>query len=312
MYRNIYAIVALLLCGLAIGACKTSDSSSARKPGRWLPYPEQVAHEEQLLRRKLQVERREGTSNTITDGKEVWYPSEITIYNQYGQATTVQYLDPSGAVTKEARSEYKDSLLLREVITESSGYSSALHYKYDDKGKKLEELLFHRGDSVLRRSYTLDPHGNEVEVSLHKFRDGANLKLLTSRDAMGRPDTVREIQDGKTNWTEVYTISDSLWRIRRTGPQMEVQGDYQMRFDAQGAITQMINRNEEGQPRLTITYTNDAQGRQIREEYFGAQGQAMQATESHYNAQGLLDERTFSSPTQPHKVTTKFTYYFRQ
>ena len=312
MYRNQFAIVALLLCCLAIGACKTTDSSSARKPGKWLPYPEEVAQKEQTLRRKLHVEKREGMSNTFTDGTETWYPSEITLYNQYGQPTIVQYMDPTGKVTKESSTEYKDSLILREVITESSGYSSALHYKYDDKGKKLEELLFQRGDSILRRSYTLDPYGNEIEVGLYKFRDGAKMKLLTSRDELGRPDTVREMQDGKANWVEVYTITDSLWRIKRTGPQNEVQGDYQMRFDAQGAITNMVNRNPDGQARLTVKYTNDAQGRQIKEEYFGAQGQAMQSTESHYNAQGLLDERSFSSPTQPHKVTTKFTYYFRQ
>ncbi len=312
MYRNTVAIVTLLFCSLLIGACKTSDSSSSHKPGKWLPYAEEVALKEQNLRRTLHVEKREGTSNTFADGTEAWFPSEITLYNTYGQPTIVQYMDAAGTITKETRTEYQDSLILREVITESSGYSSALHYKYDSKGKKLEELLFQRGDSILRRSYTLDPYGNETEVDLHKFRDGAKMKLISSRDRLGRPDTVREMQDGKANWTEVYVITDSLWRIKRWGPQHELQGDYQMRFDAQGAITEMINRNEEGQARLTVKYTNDAQGRQVKEEYFGAQGQAMQSTESHYNAQGLLDERSFSSPTQSHKVVTKFTYYFRQ
>jgi hypothetical protein len=312
MLKNSHYLFALIALSLCIAACKPSENSGKAKSGKWLPYPEQKAFEEQQLRASLKVEKREGMSNVLKDTVETWYPSELSLYNQYGQITLSQLMDSEGKVTKETKYEYRDSLLIKEIIKESSGYSSAMEYGYNEKGQKISELMFQRGDSVLRRSYVVDANGNEMEVELLKFRDGAKFKLETQRNEKGEPIHVKELQDGVPNWTEVYEISDSLWRIKRSDAQNHVQGDYEMRFDQNQAITQMINRDESGKIRISIVYTNDAQGRNLKEQYFGGQGQAMQASEFRYNDQGLLVERTFSSPTSPQKTITRYTYSFRK
>jgi hypothetical protein len=304
--------LAIVACILGISACKPSDSSANSKSGKWLPYPERAALEEQHLRRSLQVEKREAMTNTVTDSGEVWFPSEIILYNAYGLPTLLQLMNAEGQVTKETKYEYKDSLLLREVVQEYSGFSSAMHFTYNAQGQRIGELLFQRGDSVLNRSYKLDPLGNEVEVSLHRFRDDAHLQLLTERDAQGRPTKVQEMQDGKANWTETYAMSDSLWRIRRTDAQGQLQSDYEMRFDPKGAIIQMVNRSPEGKPRMTIDYTNDAQGRPLKEQYFGSEGQPMQGTEFRYSDKGLLVERSLLSPGLGKPIVTRYSYFYRK
>jgi hypothetical protein len=309
MHRNAFFTLAILACMLLLGACKTSESSA--KPGKWIPYTEQTLLKERQLRAQLKVEKREAMSSMMTDSGEVWYPSEVTRYNTFGQPTLSQLLDASGVVTKETRSTYQDSLLTREVITEASGYSSSMDYKYNALHQKVEELIMQRGDSLLKRSYKLDEYGNEMEVQLERYREHAHLQLMTKRDPLGQPISVTELQDGKPNWTETYQITDTLWRIKRTDGQNKVQGDYEMHI-ANDAVTQMINRGPDGKTRMSIFYTNDAQGRVIKEQYVGMQGQPMQGTEFKYDAQGLPSERILISPTVAEKLVTRYTYTFRK
>jgi hypothetical protein len=311
MMRNAFTWIALVTCCLLLGACKSQDAAAA-KPGKWMNYAEITASKEQQLRRMLKVEQRDGMSSAVTDTGEVWYPSEITQYNIYGLPTLSQLMDQSGVVTKETRYEYQDSLVVREYVKESTGYSAALHFKYNEKGQKIEELMFQRGDSALRRTYTLDALGNEIAVDLYKFRDHAFLKLLTTRDAMGRPVDVQEMQNGKANWTEKYAMSDSVWRIKRSDANGTLQSDYEMHFDAQRSISKMVNRDPEGKTRMRVDFTNDAQGRVIQDQFYGAQDQPLQGTRSRYNDQGLLVERILTTPTQTLPIKTKLTYSFRK
>jgi YD repeat-containing protein len=308
-----YGTGVLCLCLLFVFGCKeTSSLGNKEKPGKWLPYNEKSALAEQHLRAKLNVERREARTNTLSDSGEVWFASEITLYNRYGQPTLSQEMDQSGKIVKETRSDYRDSLLVRQAVTEASGYSSAIEFTYNPQQQKIGELLFQRGDSVLRRTYTLDVLGNEMEVSLLKFRDGSTFKLLTQRDEMGRPTTVKELQAAKTNWSETYTLSDSLWRIKRVDSTGKLQSDYEMRFDANGSIIRMVNRTPDGKTRLRVEYQNDAQGRPVKESFFGGNDQPFQTYEYRYNEEGLLIERKLIAPNQPFALTTQYSYFYRK
>jgi hypothetical protein len=309
MYKNSSLLIAALICALLLVGCKASES---QKLGKWLTYAEKAALEEQQLRKELKVEKREAMTNQVTDSGETWFPSEVILYNTYGMPTLNQSLDATGKVTKETRSTNKDSLIIAEEITEATGYTSKLTYGYNAQGQKIKEVFFQRGDSILKREYKLDALGNEMEVNLLKFRDGAKFQLLTKRDNLGRPDTVREMQEGKANWTEAYELTDSLWRIQRWDAENKLQSDYEMRFDANGAIRQMINRNPDGQVRMSIVHTNDKSGRPLKDQFMGAQGKPMQSTTYKYDDKGLLIERTMEIPGQAAGVVTKYTYSYRK
>lgn len=56
-------------------------------------------------------------------------------------------------------------------------------------------------------------------------------------------------------------MSDSLWRIQRSDSNGKLISDYEMRFDANGAIKRMVNRTPEGKVRLQVDYVNDKNGR---------------------------------------------------
>lgn len=301
----------LLLLLLGVAACKDPSSVSSQvQPGKWLPYTEKATLAEQALLASLKVQRREAQTNSPTDTGETWFTSEVTWFNRYGQPTLSQERDLAGNIVKETRSDYRDSLLLRQAVTEGSGYSSAIHYVYSPQAHKVGELLFQRGDSVMRRTYTLDTLGNELEVALTRFRDGSKYQLFTERDPIGRPVKVREVQEGKTNWTETYALTDTLWRIQRTDAQGQRVSDYQMRFDARGSILRMVHLGPDGRIRLQVDYQNDAHGRPLKESYTAANGKPMQTVEYQYDAQGLRTERKLTTPQQPFALITRYTYFF--
>ncbi|HEX2900731.1 MAG TPA: hypothetical protein VHS96_13495 [Bacteroidia bacterium] len=306
-------ILPLCLLAILVAGCKQNAGvASNGKPVKWVPYNEKSTLADQALRARLKVERREALTNTLTDTGEVWFASEVVLYNAYGLQTLAQEMDQAGTIVKETRNDYRDSLIVRQAVTEGSGYSSAIEFTYNDKNQKVGELLFQRGDSVLRRSYKVDAVGNETEVALQRFRDGSRFELVTERDDLGRPAKVREMQGGKANWSEVYTLSDSLWRIQRSDSLGKLQSDYEMRFDASGAIARMVNRTPDGKTRLQVEYVNDKHGRPLKESFFGANGQQFQTYEYLYNNEGLLMERRLSTPNQPFVLITKYTYSFRR
>lgn len=301
----VLSVTVLLLPG-----CK--DAAASARQGKWLSYSEKSQLAEQQLRAKWKVERRNGESNSLSDSGEVWFPSEVIQYNAYGQEVVRQDFDEAGKVVKETRNVYRDSLLLRTDVKEANGYSSAIEYTYNAKQQRIAELLFQRGDSTMRRTYTLDPAGNETEVALVRFRDSTRLKLLTERDRHGGPSKVSELQDGKANWNETYSLGDTLWRIQRTDGQGKLQNDYEMHFDRNGAIRRMVNRNEEGIVRMEIAYVNNAQGRPVKETHFGTGGRVLQTIEYAYDERGLLSERKLSTPTVAFVLTTRYTYTCRK
>lgn len=311
MLKNASTLSALLVLVLLLGACKTREANGG-KQGKWLNYAELDAAEEQQLRRQLKVEKRVALSSTVTDTGEVWYTSEVILYNTYGQPNLTQYFDLQGAVTKEIRYEYKDSLMTREVTTEATGYSSDMHYSYNPQGFKVQELFFQRGDTSLKRDYKIDAVGNELEVSLYRYREKVSLKLITERDAEGKPKHVREVQGDKTNWSETYEISDTAWHIRRIGEGNKLDGDFTMRFDANGALVQMINRGADGKTRMAADYTNDAKGRHTMEQFFGSTGLAMQVTDYKYGDNGLIAERILNSAGVGGRAITRYTYSYRK
>jgi hypothetical protein len=301
-------------CILLAQGCKETapTSSTAPKPAKWLHYDEKTKLEEQHLKARLRVERREALTNTLADTGEVWFVSEVTTYNIHGQPLVAQEKDVTGKVVKETRTDYRDSLITRQAVSEASGYSSAIEYSYDSRNLKTAELVFQRGDTTMRRDYQVDALGNELQVDLFRFRDSVRMQLRTVRDSLGRPVSVKEMQGDQANWSEAYTLSDTLWRIKRTGQHGELQSDYEIKFDSKGRIVHMMNRTAEGKPRLQVNYVHDAQGHLLRESYFGGNAQPFQTVEFKYDEKGLLIERKLSTPNQPFVLTTRYTYTFRE
>lgn len=302
----------LLVLALVLPSCKESAGSSKKRLTKWLPYAEQAVLDENALRARLRVDRREAQTNSPGDSAITWFRSETTVYNKYGQPTLAQEYDELGNIVKETRSDYQDSLIVRQAVNEKSGYSSAIQMTYNAAKHKVSELLFQRGDSILRREYKVDDLGNELEVSLIRYRDSSRFKLVTERDDLGRPVNVKEVQGDKTNWTETYAISDSLWRILRKDASGKVQSDYEMRFDKEGRILSMINRNPDGKARIQVDYAYDAKGHPVTESYTGGNGQPMQKMEFQYDEKGLIAERRLIVPNQPFVLTTKYTYTIRK
>ncbi|MBP6722040.1 MAG: hypothetical protein KA239_06950 [Bacteroidia bacterium] len=303
-----------LVCAvlLLVGCKQNAGVANNGKLTKWIPYNEKSTLADQALRVKLKVERREAMTNTVTDTGEVWFASEVTLYNNYGLPTLNQEFDQAGKIVKETRTDYRDSLIVRQAVTEGTGYSSAIEYTYNDKQQKAGELIFQRGDSVLRRTYFLDVAGNEIKVGLKRYRDKTAFELITDRDELGRPAKVREMQGTTANWSEVYTMTDSLWRIQRSDSNGKLISDYEMRFDQNGAISRMVNRTPEGRVRLQVDYVNDKNGRPLTESYFGSNNQAFQTYEYKYDEAGLLLERKLITPNQSFVLTTKYTYTFRK
>lgn len=297
---------------LLLPACKESAGSSKKRLTKWLPYAEQAVLDENALRARLKVDRREAQTNSPGDSAVKWFRSETTVYNKYGQPTLAQEFDELGNIVKETRSDYQDSLLVRQAVNEKSGYSSAIQMTYDAAKHKVSELLFQRGDSILRREYKVDDLGNELEVGLIRYRDSSRFKLVTERDDLGRPINVKEVQGEKTNWTETYAITDSLWRILRKDASGKIQSDYEMRFDKEGRILRMINRNPDGKARIQVDYAYDAKGHLLNESYTGANGQPMQRMEFQYDEKGLITERRLIVPNQPFVLTTRYSYTFKK
>ncbi|MFN8394174.1 MAG: hypothetical protein U0176_05805 [Bacteroidia bacterium] len=312
MTRFLRIAAFVLGVALLLPACKESAGSSKKRRTKWLPYVEQAALDENALRARLHVMSREAKTNAPSDTGIVWFPSETILYNAYGQPTMAQEFDQTGAMVKETRSDYQDSLLVRQAVNEKSGYSSAIHTTYNAAKLKVSELLFQRGDSIMRREYKVDDLGNELEVSLIRYRDSSRYKLVTERDDLGRPVNVKEMQGEKTNWTETYEISDTLWRILRKETSGKLQSDYEMRFDKEGRITRMVNRNPDGKARIQVDYTYDAKGHPLTESYIGGNGQPMQTMEFSYDDKGLITERRLIVPNQPFVLTTRYTYIFRK
>jgi hypothetical protein len=307
-----FVLSAGLLALMVLGCKEKAGVANASKPGKWIPYNEKTAAADQTLRSKLKLERREAKSNSLSDSGEVWFNSEVVLYNEFGQEVLKQETDITGKILKETRNDYRDSLLVRQAINEASGYSSAIQYTYDDKGLKIGELLFQRGDSVMRRWYTHDQYGNETEVRLLKMRDSSQFKLITGRDSLGRPATVKETKGEATNWSEIYVLTDTLWRIKRTNGDGKLQSDYEMRFDKNGGMIRMKHLDAEGKLRLQVDYVNDANGRPTKETFFGGNGQLFQTYDYLYDENGLLVERRLTTPTQPFVLTTKYSYIYRR
>ncbi len=251
-------------------------------------------------------------TNNPSDTGEVWFASEVILYNNYGMPILSQELDPTGKIVKETRNDYRDSLMVRQAVTEGSGYTSAIEFYYNDKQQKTGELIYQRGDSVLRRAYTMDAAGNEIKVDLKRYRDKTRFELLTDRDELGRPTKVREMLGSTNTWSEIYTLSDTLWRIKRSDSTGKLISDYEMRFDQNGAISRMVNRTPEGKVRLQVDYLNDKNGRPLTESFYGSNHQAFQTYEYKYDEAGLLIERKLVTPNQPFVLTTKYTYTFRK
>lgn len=302
----------VLLLALLLPSCKESSGSSKKRLTKWLPYVEQAQLEENALRARLRVMSREAKTNAPADTGMVWFPSETVLYNAFGQPTVAQEFDQEGRMVKETRSDYRDSLLVRQAVNESTGYNSAIQTTYDAAMHKATELLFQRGDSVLRREYQCDSLGNELVVELIRYRDSSRYKLVTERDELGRPTRVVESQGDKTNWSETYAISDSLWRIQRKDGTGKLQSDYEMRFDKEGRIVLMTNRNPDGKVRMQVDYSYDDAGHPLTEAYTGGNGQPMQTMEFSYDDRGLLSERRLVVPNQAFVLTTKYTYIYRK
>ncbi len=307
-----FVSILLVVVLLFVGCKQNAGVANAGKLTKWIPYNEKSAIADQALRAQLKVERRESMTNNPTDTGEVWFASEVILYNNYGMPILSQELDPTGKIVKETRNDYRDSLMVRQAVTEGSGYTSAIEFFYNDKQQKTGELIFQRGDSVLRRAYTMDAAGNEIKVDLKRYRDKTRFELLTDRDELGRPTKVREMLGSTNTWSEIYTLSDTLWRIKRSDSTGKLISDYEMRFDQNGAISRMVNRTPDGKVRLQVDYLNDKNGRPLTESFYGSNNQAFQTYEYKYDEAGLLIERKLVTPNQPFVLTTKYTYTFRK
>ena len=72
-----------LVCAvlLLVGCKQNAGVANNGKLTKWIPYNEKSTLADQALRVKLKVERREAMTNTVTDTGEVWFASEVTLYN---------------------------------------------------------------------------------------------------------------------------------------------------------------------------------------------------------------------------------------
>lgn len=308
--RKYHIIPLLLFAALTLHSCQGKKPKSPKQSGKWLNYIEVAAHKEQQLLRERRVVEREARTRVVTDTGTVHYTSEIAQYNRFGLPTLIQQMDLAGTVTKETRYEYQDSLLLREFVKESNGQSTATHYQYNARGHKIAEFLFAHGDSVMRSDYTLDPSGNEIDVRVQDYKRHTVVQRHTTRDTMGRPQQVQELQDGKVQWTERYEISESLWHIHRSDAAGKLESDYEMLFDENGAIIELLNRGPEGKTRMRVVFENDDEGRILKEQFWDGEGKALQSTESTYGDEGFILDQKFTAPSLAQPTMTFFAYTF--
>jgi hypothetical protein len=287
--------------------------STSEQKGRWRPYNEIAEMETNALRAQLKVSKREGQRQALLPGDTnfVWYVSEVTLYNNFGQPTLLQEKDETGKIIKEVRTDYRDSLLVMQSTTEDNGYSTRIQTAYDEKGFKTQELIFQRGDTSLKRTYQNDENGNETHVELLRYRGGLRFELNTERDAKGQPLNVSEKQNGHINWSEKYQLTDSLWVVERRDSIGKLQSHYEIRYTPDHRISSMTNKNPDGTPRIRVVYTYDPKGHLLDETFFGNKAQYNQKTEHRYDANGLLTETKVTAPGSP-PLVTKYTYEFRK
>ncbi len=303
-FLNLLVLLPLLFVGIA-------GCNQAHQPKKWRMYKEVVDIKERLQRKRLKVAVRETHSVDQGDSLLPWFLSGQNFYDESGFDTLALEFDAKGQILKKTRNIYKDSLLMVNIVQESSGYHSRTEFQYNEQGHKVSDLMFKRGDSLMRRDYTLDKNGNETTVHLFKFRDRSKFKLETKRNAKGEPVKVTEFQDGKANWSEVYDIQDTLWIIKRTRADGKLQSDYQMGFNADGQVTRMVNKDDEGKTRMKVTFSYGENGQVAEEKYWTPQGIVTQRSTFKYDENGLLSETAFHSKSVSFPIVTKHSYKFR-
>lgn len=305
--QSLSLLLLVPLLFVAMSGCKQSQ-----RPGKWRMYKEVVDMEERLLRKRLHVAVRETQSQDQADSLQAWFISGKNFYDAEGFDTLTLDYDAKGNILKTTRNVYKDSLLMLSTVQESDGYSSRTEFQYNEKGQKISDLTFKRGDSLMKRDYILDKNGNEVTVHLFKFRDRSKFKLVTKRNAKSEPVEVTEFQEDKANWTEVYDIKDTLWIIKRTRADGKLQSDYRMGFNEKGQIERMVNMDEQGKIRMKVTFAYDDKGQVAEESYWTPQGVVSQRSTFKYDDKGLLIETAFHSQSVNFPIVTKHSYTFRK
>lgn len=300
-----YIGAATLLLLLTVFGCKQSLQN-----GKWRPYNEQVELKERLLRKDLKLVMRETVTVDQNDSIESHYVSARNYYDQNGFDTLAIEMDPSGKIHKQTRNIYSDTLLKIIDIIESDGYTNRTEFQYNERGHKIADLMFKRGDSLMQREYEVDEYGNELVVHLFKFRDRKKFRLVTKRNAKHEPQEVTEFEGDKANWTEVYDIKDTIWVIKRRNAEGKLQSDYEMGFDDKGRVTRMINKDEEGLQRMKITFTYNEKGQVIEEQYWSPNGQPTQRTTYAYRPDGLKSEQKFYTPQLALPFVINYNYVF--